>query len=156
MPNHITNCLTIKEDTNDIPLKELLKTLIIKNDKDEDVFDFNAIIPQPENMFHGNLGNAERKMCAEEGRPNWYDWNRENWGTKWGAYDLTIVDDEQEDEISVQFLTAWSPPQPIFDKLIEMGFDISGLWKDEGDTEGHPINYDQGSWYVNISMEFCP
>ena len=28
-------------------------------------FDFNTIIPMPNNIFRGNLGNAEREQCAE-------------------------------------------------------------------------------------------
>jgi len=48
--------------------------------------DFNKIIPQPDNIFNGSLGKKEREMCIEENRPNWYDWNTKNWGTKWNSY----------------------------------------------------------------------
>lgn len=41
------------------------------------------------------------------GSTNWYDWNIENWGTKW---DIDDVFDYDEDRISCIFDTAWSPP----------------------------------------------
>lgn len=59
---------------------------------------------------------------------NWYDWNVTNWGTKWDAGDVYI---EQTDDLSasIQFQTAWSPPEPIFRALAEqfpnLKFDIS-------------------------------
>lgn len=48
--------------------------------------DFNKVIPQPENIFNGDLGEKEEEMCIKEGRPTWYNWNCENWGTKWNSY----------------------------------------------------------------------
>ena len=48
-------------------------------------FDFNHFIPQPDNIFRGNLGDKEEKMCEEQGIPNWYRWNNQNWGTKWNG-----------------------------------------------------------------------
>ena len=53
--------------------------------------DFNKIIPQPDNIFNGDLGSKEIQMCKEQGRPNWSDWNRENWGTKWNSYSYNKV-----------------------------------------------------------------
>lgn len=47
---------------------------------------------------------------------NWYDWNVENWGTKWGAYGTTISKD------ILFFNTAWTMPSnellvKLFEKL---------------------------------------
>jgi len=43
---------------------------------------------------------------------NWYQWNIENWHTKWGDYDT-----ELHDETIYDFVTAWSP---INDEIIAM------------------------------------
>lgn len=65
--------------------------------------DFNKIIPQPENIFNGDLGQKEIDMCKKEGRPNWSDWNREFWGTKWNSYSCNKVKWN-----TFEFDTAWS------------------------------------------------
>jgi hypothetical protein len=64
--------------------------------------------------------------------PNcWYVWNRKNWGTKWDAYDIklggqhTVLDrlaragTDLVEEV-VRFDTAWSPPFPVFERMIEL------------------------------------
>lgn len=47
---------------------------------------------------------------------NWYDWNCENWGTKWDASDASIVK-ETSRSIQYYFDTAWAPPIPIIEKM---------------------------------------
>ncbi|WP_088656226.1 DUF1281 family ferredoxin-like fold protein [Geofilum rhodophaeum] len=64
--------------------------------------DFNKVKPQPENIFNGDLGREEEEMCKREGRPTWYDWNRENWGTKWNCSEC-----KQESHNTFVFTTAW-------------------------------------------------
>jgi light-independent protochlorophyllide reductase subunit B len=36
----------------------------------------------------------------------------------------------------------------------EMGFEVKGLWKDEGDTEIHAIGGDAGYWYANVEFDY--
>jgi len=52
----------------------------------------------------------------EEG---WYEWNIENWGTKWNcdAQDWVKVENPNEDESSVTFWfdSAWSPPTALYE-----------------------------------------
>jgi hypothetical protein len=77
----------------------------------------NSIVPQPDNIFRGNLGTEEREMCEREGRPNWYDWNIANWGTKWDVRaELTEISDN---EIEYSFDSAWAPPVAVIAKLAE-------------------------------------
>ena len=53
----------------------------------------------------------------------WYHWNIQNWGTKWDAcnVDIEYADDSQ---IEITFDTAWSPPEPICNRLREMFGDL--------------------------------
>ncbi|MDA3780456.1 MAG: hypothetical protein PF487_09615 [Bacteroidales bacterium] len=74
MPNHVYQKLRIDNWKEEESIKNIKSKLF----NDEGQFDFNKIIPQPENIFNGNLGEKERQMCEDEGRPNWYDWNIEN------------------------------------------------------------------------------
>jgi len=43
----------------------------------------------------------------------WYYWRIDNWGTKWNSYDL-YIDTNSNNELVVEFLTAWAPPREIF------------------------------------------
>lgn len=53
-------------------------------------FDFGKFMPRP----------------AEE-EDNWYDWNCENWGTKWNAK-FVELDNDSEEIIIYRFETAWN------------------------------------------------
>jgi len=48
---------------------------------------------------------------------SWYDWNRQNWGTKWNAGDPNIVK-VYDDMLYFSFETAWTPPMGIYEELI--------------------------------------
>jgi len=55
---------------------------------------------------------------ASTGRQDdrWYDWRCTNWGTKWGACEVKVTE-EDEDFLEITFNTAWSPPEPIVEAL---------------------------------------
>lgn len=44
----------------------------------------------------------------------WYNWNVENWGTKWNAGDVI------REDTRILFETAWSPPLPVIHRLGEL------------------------------------
>lgn len=76
-------------------------------DLDRKVVDFEMVIPSPPNKETGGCSGKH-----EDGVVCWYEWNVQNWGTKWGAYDLEIRDDS-----TVKFETAWSHPLPVMEAL---------------------------------------
>ena len=100
----------------------------------------SVVIPEPDNMFRGLLGDEERKMCEREGRPNWYDWHNDNWNTKWDVGAIEIVDPIQHDDhypIPTSFFkfacwTAWDAPIPVWEKLHEMGIEVQAEYEVEG------------------------
>ncbi len=115
----------------------------------------NAVIPEPSTMFHGALGEEERKMCEAQDRPNWYDWRNDNWNTKWDICAAEIIEEPQEMDhypmptkyFTFRCWTAWAPPIPIWEKLHEMGFDISADYQDEGSMfEGEYQNGEDKCW----------
>ena len=127
MPNHCYQYVYLAGNPKKID--RLYKAVKDKRFLDE-------VIPQPINLFHGSLGEEERKMCEEKGISNWYDWRNENWLTKWDICAPEICD-EPTIEGDVKFFsfrcwTAWAPPTPVWDKLHEMGFDIHAEYEDEG------------------------
>lgn len=52
------------------------------------------------------------------GHASWYSWSLCHWGTKWNAYNLDIVT-EEDTVFDFRFDTAWSPPDPVFAALAE-------------------------------------
>ena len=138
MPNWCQNKLTITHKDKSV----IDKMMANVTEGGGDLFQY--IKPMPDNCFRGALGKDEEEMCKREGIPNWYDWSTDNWGTKWDACHMTHgrIDDNT---ITFDFDTAWSPPVPIFEELAEQGFtveayyveygmDFAGEWHDDGET----------------------
>ena len=65
------------------------------------------------------------RLKSEYGYDNWYDWRNNNWGTKWDINTEVHVDDLYDEGCTLIFQTAWSPPEPIIEKLQEMFPDIT-------------------------------
>ena len=90
--------------------------------------DFEKVIPTPENLFRGDLGEKERRECKKKGVPNWYDWCVENWETKWNCYSC-----KRETFNVFTFETAWSPVLKIVETMADefphIGFKYE--WADE-------------------------
>ncbi len=43
-----------------------------------------------------------------------YEWCIENWGTKWGLYEVDLLEEDLENgHLNYYFETAWSPPEPV-------------------------------------------
>ena len=90
---------------------------------------FNQIIPMPDDIMRDNITYEERK--ASDGK-NWYDWSIQHWGTKWDAHQVSteLVD---KNTLNIYMETAWSPPIPVFDRLIlEYKYNIHAMYLDEG------------------------
>ena len=109
-----------------------------------DCFDFEAIIPMPAmlhrvisptrqgengrtmlmadaNEFFGRSIEAtedEQKILDSLDSPDWYAWSCSHWGTKWNAYGYAL-ESYEPGKLEFTFRTAWSPPEPVFRKLVE-------------------------------------
>ncbi|HAZ25440.1 MAG TPA: hypothetical protein DCY95_13205 [Algoriphagus sp.] len=129
MPNHTINNVDIAVNTGEE--KELLALAELKNKLNisENQFDFEGIIPSPKweqiPNEDGELPTLDKSSSFEVWRwkdgsqdDRWYYWNKDHWDTKWNSYDVE-VDANFDDELTVQFLTAWSAPIKIFEKVRE-------------------------------------
>lgn len=74
--------------------------------------DFNKVIPQPENIFKGDLCISDEERFKSQGIPTWYSWNIENWGTKWSGYRFV----KESDNVYL-FDTAWSSVPKIIEAM---------------------------------------
>lgn len=117
MPNWCQNEVRIMgtEEGSEEEIKHFLETCF-----EEGEIDFEKIIPYPESApsredqpedFMERLKHPFAKWYNDFG----YDWCIENWGTKWNACEqVNVLGDE---EINLDFQTAWSPPQGIYEKI---------------------------------------
>ena len=128
MPNWCQNEVTIlgEEGGAKEEIKHFLETCF-----EEGEINFEKIIPYPESApsredqpedFMERLKHPFAKWYNDFG----YDWCVEIWGTKWGA--SAQQNDLGDEELYLNFNTAWSPPQGIHDKIKEMLPSCSITW----------------------------
>lgn len=121
MPNHVTNRIIARWNEKDID--EYENQVITEFDDWCKNFDFNKLIPMPNNIYKWDLGQEERKKYWED---NWYDWSIKNWWTKRPAYEFYmkrrdwIMKMFNERKSEIIFNTAWGTPLPIWYKLWEI------------------------------------
>ena len=137
MPNHCSNNLTITGPPDKV--KEFIE------DVDEKKGIFGTYMPIPKELKNSVSGSVEsgivriqeevngkteyKDLSAEEsaaifkkhGACNWYDWCIENYGTKWGDYELYHEDGQNW----FGFDSAWSPPIEGLEKLSNMFPDLT-------------------------------
>ena len=98
--------------------------------------DFEKVIPQPDNIFRGDLGQKEKEMCAREGRPTWYSWNIDNWGTKWNSYRC-----KKEDDNIFIFETAWNSVSKIIETISKKFPSIEFYYEWSSEDTGYNCGY---------------
>lgn len=67
------------------------------------------IHPEPDN--YGNELSIPYSSSATPDKMDGYQWSIENWGTKWGAYDIHLMEEDTvgDGTVCYQFNTAWNP-----------------------------------------------
>ena len=66
-----------------------------------------------------DFGKIYTENYRKYGCMTWYDWCRENWGSKWNAVTPEFSGDPDSDELFCQFDTAWTPPTGIVEAMPE-------------------------------------
>ena len=124
MPNWCSSEVSIiaenEEGTEE--LKQFIKDCFTEEEEGDEkpLLDFEKVIPYPDSAppKYPQAINIEEQMKHPFSK--WYndfgyDWCIENWGTKWNACEQVNV--LGEEEIDLDFQTAWSPPQGIYKKI---------------------------------------
>ena len=88
-----------------------------------------------------NLGKACNEFLPLPEGEDWYNWQINNWGTKWdiGA-DVGTEKEERyglkatrvDNEVSCSFDSAWSPPVGLYEKLVDLGYDVKATYWEPG------------------------
>lgn len=131
MPNHCANSLKLTANT-----PEALKLLdAIRAEIAAGRGFFHVIDPCPEELENTRAGypKDEREAANIEkyGFAHWYDFQVARWGTKWNAYEITLLIDKP-DTLLIDFDTAWSPPEGIYRTLHAQGFDVEATFCESG------------------------
>lgn len=138
MPNHCANDLYVSG-----PEPEVKRFMaFVGADKDTPEFSCNAVIPYPEkykqmdeeakafSFFDAKGSDEERQAAREAYKAKWgtehdgynsggYEWCCNNWGTKWGAYEVEVYEHPKRGTC-ITFQSAWAPPTPVIRKLFEL------------------------------------
>ena len=131
MPNWVYNYLTVEGSKEDIAKLKAQVGATVKtkyksaDEVDEEVdrepiFSFMNILPPPEDKldeYHAVHGYANGEKTGDT-EYNWYNFNVREWGTKWDARDVDLLEDD-ETYLHYKFDTAWSPPTEVIAKLAE-------------------------------------
>ena len=122
MPNWTSNNVLFVGKENQLKkLQTMLKS-------DDNEFDFNNVIPMPNELSDTVSGSENAKpewqkkrsqeLISKYGADNWYSWSIENWGTKWNAIDTEV--EQRDGTLIYRFNTAWDAPRNIAEALLRM------------------------------------
>lgn len=130
MPNWCSNVLTVKTENLD-----QIRELIHRIDKEQNLINF--FIPMPQELEDTVKSSSEPEnpeLLEKYGADNWYDWQRENWGIKWGDCDTTYVYDKEHspNTITFNFQTPWGPSLQLYNAMREAGFQACMYWCEFG------------------------
>ena len=136
MPNWCNNNLTLQHED-----PAMIKRAADALDRGEFLQEF---IPVPEQLkiVAGCVGDpveqakleADTKRNREElGYDNWYDFQVNEWGTKWDVGGDSQTDIHPDGKmLHTYFDSAWSPPVAAYEKLTAMGFTVGAMYYEGG------------------------
>ena len=157
MPNHCYNRVSLYSDDTTVILR-LHEIFKIGLDPNDDRTVFGQFIPEPKweeipltaetvqdyswDKPKGEVGEKP-VMVNNEDRPflnglrfkstdrqddRWYNWNCDNWGTKWNSINAEREICEYGDHVKYTFETAWAAPREILIALKEQYPDLQFNW----------------------------
>lgn len=153
MPNWVYNSIVIEGKKADLK-KFLDKAKHIDEGGVHDFSFWNFVTPPVDHLEEYHADNGWTKdpntgeMVQSGNTPfNWYNWNIDNWGTKWDACEVST--EFIEGSLLVQFSTAWDKPDPVFEAMTEqhpeLSFDFE--WEEEQGWGGKALG--QNGIYTN-------
>lgn len=123
MPNHCVNELIFRGVDQEAQERILERTC-----GEDGKVDFEILVPTPLNLWMGSVSASHEKAFKRTA----LDWNRENWGTKWNAYDPQSTE-QTADTLILRFETAWSPPYPWLAAVLNsLSLPFEHNWMEEG------------------------
>jgi len=162
MANHVTTVMTVRGTEKEVDA-------FIARHVDGETFSLESFIPMPAEL-QGTVSPSQPPRNASEielarweknqarlhelyGYTNWYDWAVKERGTKWDCYagEMTRLSPA---EVDLCFQTAWSLPEPVFNKMFEMYGDTMDFHikcVEEGGFFSGTIDWVSGELFDNIT-----
>lgn len=158
MPNHVYHTVQVSGDENEV--KKFFENHFRPTEDNEGrlSFDFETIVEMPKELKETKFPIPDdfdeeklNELAQKYGAANWYEWAIGNWGTKWNAYNCDVDADVGQ----FIFSTAWSTPDPIFEKIAKMYpnivLDIDVV--EEGGFFSGNIRIENGSVEYNLAND---
>lgn len=129
MPNWCNNNLTLKH--KDPEMIQRAYTAMCKGEF------LNEFFPCPPELHEHSApvrdeGLAEQFM-EKYGASDWYNWQVQNWGTKWDiGGDDGLIQRLDDNTLQASFDSAWAPPVQAYEKLCALGFEIKAYYDEPG------------------------
>jgi hypothetical protein len=141
MPNWTGNSITLRGK------KESRDAFKLKAKGENGEFDFNRIKEMPKELDIVSGSETHKNPQAQEnirkyGYPTWYEWCRDNWGTKWNACEIEI--EEYGNTLTYRFDTAWDCPRPLVGPIVELAQELglSIIWTADHEDGGYEPIFD--------------
>ena len=130
MPNWVTNELELVGE--ELKVKEVMDALSGVERK----VTFKKVLPLPKALENTQAPTKEtnEELIKLYGYDNWYDWQRNNWGSKWDACEGEILDDS-----NLVFQTAWATPFLFFKTLSEKFTDVEIIVRYSDEDFGYNV-----------------
>lgn len=153
-PEHIKvyNDLGMTESDENILLESGVKPETLKSGED-----LSNIFFAPhalDYLYTKDWLEAEEQKTGVKSK-DWYNWDCENWGTKWDLYGDEIDEEELDGaiendmQLDLCVSTAWAPPIPVLEKMAELGVEFDWHCEEGGCgiyMEGHSDGESFSCW----------
>lgn len=127
MPNWCLNHLTISHP--DMDRVDRFESAYMRSDLCE------TFLPEPKDDEGNPVVGADYDENGNFKMPDWYNWRLANWGTKWDfGYDTDrgLKPTRVDNEVTVRFDTAWSPPLGLYECLNALGYSVQAYYFEPG------------------------
>ena len=183
MPNHCSNTLGVLGKTEDV---EKFIAFVTNNgeDKEQNKYQlFKSLMPMPKEL-EGTTSpskSSNEELIKKYGTDNWYDWCNNNWGTKWGDYDIdksqvaslvkysypmgidgckdydNAIEDTSNSYVHFYYDTAWAPGSDELCNALSIQFpelNFNLYYEEQGMGFAGQVKIKQGAIDYNDSWDF--
>lgn len=158
MPNWCYNHLEVYEDKKTIKkISDWYKKYESNKTK---VGLFGLFYPLPKALRDSTfpVSKSNTTLKKKFGADNWYEWSLANWGVKWDASEVELLD-ERATGLSLRFQTPWGPPIEFYEKLKKdfPNLNIFSSYTEEGMSFAGVYNSNTGDESIDIesTQNFC-
>lgn len=156
MPNWCINDLVVSHD--DPKKMDEFRKVVEKSLEDSGTEDSicSHFYPEPD-YEEEEVEDAFPLLDKKSVMPDWWNWRVVNWGSKWSESNLRVIEDEGN-TMHLNFMSAWSPPQGVIQKIVEQGFSTEFWYMEQGNDywgyhldgeeihSGSPTDYHLDAW----------